>query len=234
MPYAWGSRTAISGLTGRAPTSHPEAEMWMGAHPVAPSRAMDQGLDELIAKNPAHALGEGAVKQFGTHLPFLLKVLAASEPLSLQAHPTEKQAAAGFDREEAAGVPRTAANRNYKDRHHKPELLCALGPFDALSGFRAIPDTIRLFDQLNVPALEPLLAPLRATRDPAGLRATFEALMTSKEPALLVRQVVAACSVASPDFAPERALAERLQQLYPGRHRDRERALPPPRAPPGR
>ena len=193
----------------------------MGAHPVAPARAVNQAtgvglpLDELIAKDPVHALGAAAVREFGAQLPFLLKVLAASEPLSLQAHPTAKQAAAGFEREEAAGIPRTAAHRNYKDRHHKPELLCALGPFDALSGFRAIPDTLRLFDQLAVHALEPVLAPLRDAHNSEGLQTTFTQLLNLAEPAPLVRSVVAASALPSPHFARERALVERLAKLYP-------------------
>ncbi|MBX3233032.1 MAG: mannose-6-phosphate isomerase, class I [Labilithrix sp.] len=223
MPYAWGSRTAIASLSGRAsPSDGPEAELWMGAHPVAPSKASRDGvkhtLDAIIAREPERELGAAAIRAFGPRLPFLLKVLAASEPLSLQAHPTMEQAKAGFADEEARGVPREAAHRNYKDPSHKPELLCALGPFDALSGFRAIDATIALFDHLAVRALDGALAPLRAARDAKGLAETFRLLMTmpAEKRAPIVESVVAACSLPSPKFPRERALAERLAKLYPG------------------
>src|SRR4249920_1902031 len=93
MPYAWGSRTAIASLTGRStPSAEPEAELWMGAHPVAPSMLDRDGvrtsLETVIARAPERELGAGIVREFGPRLPFLLKVLAAAEPLSLQAHPT--------------------------------------------------------------------------------------------------------------------------------------------------
>src|SRR5688572_29191231 len=120
MPYAWGSRSAIAELTGRkAPTEQPEAELWMGAHPMAPSRVVRGGaqatLAEVIAKDPERELGVSAAKEFGPRLPFLLKVLAAAEPLSIQAHPSMEQARAGFDDEEKKGIPRDAGHRNYKD-----------------------------------------------------------------------------------------------------------------------
>ena len=136
MPYAWGSHTAIAELTGRpCPSAGPEAELWMGAHPMAPARVTrrggSRGLAEVITDDAAAALGADVTAEFGPHLPFLLKVLAAEQPLSLQAHPTAVQAAAGFAEEDARSVPRDAPTRNYRDPSHKPELLCALTPFDA-------------------------------------------------------------------------------------------------------
>ena len=152
-PYAWGSTTAIAGLLGRPASGGPEAELWIGAHPDSPSVALspagsagahaavaDHGgrraLDALIAEDPEHHLGSDSVAEFGPRLPFLLKVLAADSPLSLQVHPTLEQAREGFAREEAAGVDRAAAERNYKDDNHKPEMIFALTPFEALCGFR--------------------------------------------------------------------------------------------------
>ncbi len=146
-PYAWGSTTAIAGLLGRPATGGPEAELWVGAHPDSPSTALNAGgaagtaggrvpLDALIARDPEHYLGSESVAEFGARLPFLLKVLAAESPLSLQVHPTLDQARAGYAREEAAGVGRGAATRNYKDDNHKPEMIFALTPFEALCGFR--------------------------------------------------------------------------------------------------
>ena len=93
----------------------------------------------------------------------------------------EQQARAGFEEEEKKGVPRDAGHRNYKDASHKPELLCALTPFDALCGFRTISETIELFDRLAVKALEDKLAPLRATRDTKGLAETFRLIMSTPE-----------------------------------------------------
>jgi len=223
MPYPWGSRTAIASLTGRpTPSSKPEAELWMGAHPIAPSFVTRDGarasLEDVIARAPERELGDVVVRALGPRLPFLLKVLAAAEPLSLQAHPTLDQARAGYDDEERRGIPLDAPHRNYKDRSHKPELLCALTPFDALSGFRRIDETLRLFDLLAVPELEPVLAPLRSSREATGLAETFRALMTmpnDRRPRV-VDATLAACARKADAFQRERALATRLGTLYPG------------------
>ncbi|WP_022881574.1 mannose-6-phosphate isomerase, class I [Gryllotalpicola ginsengisoli] len=145
--YPWGSTTAIAGLRGLAPSGAPEAELWLGAHPGSPARLVDPvpGASDLAAwirAEPERALGPAladADRRAGRepHLPFLLKVLAARSPLSLQAHPSPEQAAAGFERENAAGVPLDAPHRNYKDPFHKPEIIVALSEtFDALCGFR--------------------------------------------------------------------------------------------------
>jgi mannose-6-phosphate isomerase len=222
MPYAWGSRSAIAELTGRpTPSAQPEAEMWMGAHPMAPSRVNRGGslsLAEIIARDPERELGASVAKAFGPRLPFLLKVLAAAEPLSIQAHPSMEQARTGFEEEEKKGIPRDAAHRNYKDASHKPELLCALTPFDALCGFRAIPQTIELFDVLGVRALDEKLAPLRASGDRAGLAETFRLIMTTPEVERMpiMDAVVEACAASGEGFAKERAWAARLAALYPG------------------
>jgi mannose-6-phosphate isomerase len=237
MPYAWGSRTAIASLQGRStPSDGPEAELWMGAHPVAPSTILrahgesgaegesgaSGSLADRIARDPERELGQAVVHELGPRLPFLLKVLAAAEPLSLQAHPTMAQARAGFEDEERRGVPIDAPTRNYKDRSHKPELLCALTPFDALSGFRSIDETILLFDTLDVAELEPALAPLRASPDAQGLSETFRRFLTmpadEREP--VVAAALAACAnprrlLESTGFVRERAMANRLGKLYP-------------------
>lgn len=140
--YPWGSTTAIARLLGREPTGDPEAELWLGAHPGSPSVAVlpdgtTLALDELIAANPEPMLGAAARSAYGDRLPFLAKLLAAASPLSLQVHPSTEQARDGYAREEAAGIPRDAANRNYKDDSSKPEMIFALSDFDALCGFRS-------------------------------------------------------------------------------------------------
>ena len=226
MPYAWGSRTALAELSGRpSPSSGPEAELWMGAHPVAPSRLVRDGqtaeaLTDVIARSPTRELGPEVSTTFGPRLPFLLKVLAAAQPLSLQAHPDARQAKLGFADEDRRGIPRDAGTRSYKDDSHKPELLCALVPVDALCGFRRASDTLRLFDDLGVSALEPVLAPLRASPGREGLATVFRSLMTmpAAEGSRLVRATVLACSAhaTSASFAREYAWACRLDALYPG------------------
>jgi mannose-6-phosphate isomerase len=222
QPYAWGSRTAIAELLGkRSPSPGPEAELWMGAHPSAPSLARVDGelvpLDEVVARAPEAELGTDVLFVFGPRLPFLLKVLAAETPLSLQAHPTIAQAETGFAADEARGIPRDAPHRNYRDRNHKPELICALSPFEALCGFRDIAGTLELFDALGIAPLTPLLAPLRSSRDPATLRALFLELMQSEPEArrALVDATLCACR-ASEAFPDERRWALRLGELYPG------------------
>jgi mannose-6-phosphate isomerase len=151
--YAWGSTTAIAALLGREASGRPEAELWIGAHPDAPSRPLDDpdgsSLAELIEADPVGTLGTASIEAFGARLPFLLKVLAADSPLSLQVHPRLDQAKAGFAAEEAAGVARTAPHRNYKDDNHKPEMVFALTPFDALTGFRAPAESAALFERLT-------------------------------------------------------------------------------------
>src|SRR5262245_52309259 len=122
--YAWGSRTAIAELLGHpSPSPCPQAELWLGAHPSAPSRVERGGhwesLLEVIANAPEDQLGAAVVSKFGPTLPFLFKVLAAETPLSLQAHPNAEQARAGFEAEERARVPLSSSRRQYKDRHHK-------------------------------------------------------------------------------------------------------------------
>jgi len=139
--YAWGSTTAIPNLLGLPATPEPVAESWMGAHPSAPSRVTTAdgktGLDALIAADPEVLLGSDVVARSGTALPYLLKITAADTPLSLQVQPDIEQARLGYAAEEAAGIPVDAPQRNYRDRNHKPELLYALTPFEALCGFRA-------------------------------------------------------------------------------------------------
>ena len=162
--YAWGSRTALALLQGRPAATEPEAELWIGAHPKAPSEVTVAGrrvsLDRLVADRPAEMLGP-ATGRFGPKLPFLLKVLAVAEPLSIQAHPSLAQAAEGFAREQEAGIAPDAANRNYRDRNHKPELAVALGSYWMMSGFRPHADLVRRLEAVGVPQIRDATAELR-------------------------------------------------------------------------
>ena len=153
--YPWGSRTMLAELRGaESPTDRPEAEMWFGAHPAAPATIDGRPLDELIAADPEAALGPRVRARFGDRLPFLVKLLAAGEPLSLQAHPSIEQAREGFARENALGIDLSASERNYRDDNHKPEVIVALTEFSALSGFRPVDQTRELFAVLDCPALD--------------------------------------------------------------------------------
>ena len=188
-PYAWGSRTAIANFTGRAaPTAHPEAELWLGAHPADPAWVEEsdgsRSLLDVVSQDPEGQLGSAVRARFGDRLPFLVKVLAAEEPLSLQAHPSAEQAEEGFAREDRRGVPLSSPIRNYRDRSHKPELIVALEPFEALAGFRPVARTVDLMRALSVSDLDPYIGLLLGQSDADGLRALFTTWITAPQPDL--------------------------------------------------
>jgi len=224
--YPWGSRTAIAELMGRpAPTPKPEAELWMGAHPSAPSRVLlptgPEPLDQVIQRDPSTALGARVLARFGPRLPFLLKVLAAARPLSLQAHPSAAQAAAGYAREDGLGVPLDAPHRSYRDASHKPELLVALGRFRALCGFRRRDEMGSVLRELDVPELDAVRRRLEAGSEPAGTRAAFEALLAldEAERAATVAATTAACARHAAQggrYGAECAMVLALASEYPG------------------
>src|SRR4051812_48007266 len=218
--YPWGSHTVIPELLGHpVPAERPHAELWMGAHPAEPSRLSDgRGLDAAIAADPERFLGRPVVERFGPRLPFLLKVLAAETPLSLQAHPTAEQAVAGFAAEEAAGVPRDAPTRTFKDPYHKPELLLALTTFEALCGFRPVEESLHCLAKLQVPEAKPTIAALAR----GGLRAAIPQLLglSREHREVLVDAVAEAASsfVAAhdPEFINTYRWAASLAKTYPG------------------
>ncbi len=195
--YAWGSYTAIPELLGKdSPSNRPHAELWMGAHPKSPSMVNCEGewisLIELIKNNPIDILGEKTANRYGNRLPYLLKVLAAAKPLSIQAHPSLKQASAGFERENSLGIPMNAFNRNYKDDNHKPECICALTPFWALNGFRKISDILSLLEKICPQSFNKELDDLRNQPDHVGLKRFFNDLMAmdSDRQKLLINDAV--------------------------------------------
>jgi len=180
--YAWGSYTAIPELLGNdSPANTPQAELWMGAHPKAPSKVKCNGkwlsLLELIEKNSQDILGEKVAPKFKYRLPYLFKVLAAAKPLSIQAHPSTGQAREGFERENKLKIPLDAPARNYKDDNHKPECICALTPFWALNGFRKISDIIFLMDKICPPGLKKDFDLFRHQPDSRGLKEFFKTMM---------------------------------------------------------
>lgn len=147
--YAWGSKTALTELYGLAnPQQLPMAELWMGAHPKSSSKIEDANgqivsLRDVIDGNQSALLGDAVAQRFG-ELPFLFKVLCAAQPLSIQVHPNKRNSEVGFAKENAAGIPMDAAERNYKDPNHKPELVFALTPFLAMNAFREFSEIVSL------------------------------------------------------------------------------------------
>jgi len=173
MAYAWGSRGGIAALQGRGPSGGPEAELWMGAHPQAASVLEHGGrLDALVEAAPARVLGAEVVARFGVRLPFMLKVLSAAEPLSLQVHPDDALARERFDGEEATGIDRGAPDRSYRDPYAKPEMLVAITDFQVLLGFRPAVEAADALHRLGIQALSGVASALR------GGAPTGEAFLT--------------------------------------------------------
>jgi mannose-6-phosphate isomerase len=225
--YAWGSHTAIAEFTGRpSPTPHPEAELWLGAHPGDPARLDGDGgersLLDTITADPEGQLGAVTRERFGDALPFLAKVLAAEEPLSLQAHPSAAQAMEGFAREDRLHIPVSAPTRNYRDRSHKPELLVALGPFEALAGFRPVARSVDLLRALTVADLDPFINLLSGQADADGLRARFTTWITAPQAdldilvPLVLDGAVNYLRSGATDFVKEAKTTLELGELYPG------------------
>ncbi|WP_313661936.1 mannose-6-phosphate isomerase, class I [Cellulosimicrobium cellulans] len=212
QPYDWGSTSAIQDLLGVEPDGRPAAELWMGAHPLAPSRVVPDGaahpgeaprpggttasgtsLADLVRADPVGVLGQRVLDQYGPRLPFLLKVLAAERALSLQVHPHPHRARAGFNRENREGVARDSPLRSFHDDQHKPEMVVAVSRFEGLSGFRRPARILELLDGLDGDLVARMRAALRARPTEAGVREAFTlALHARSEPdvaADLVRTV---------------------------------------------
>ncbi|MDO4908637.1 MAG: mannose-6-phosphate isomerase, class I [Corynebacterium sp.] len=223
--YPWGSRTAIPELRGEAsPSERPEAEIWFGAHPSGSSLIDETPLVDLIEADPGYELGNRVFTTYGNRLPFLLKLLAAAEPLSLQAHPSKAQAEEGFARENENGPELSAPNRNYKDDNHKPELIVALSPFEAMAGFRPIAKTVELFDALNSPALDHYRSLLEGS-DEDVLRSIFTTWIgapVATRTQLIDALIEAAKKVVAEPAAHEAWIVDTLQNIiklnerYPG------------------
>ncbi|MFG3529414.1 mannose-6-phosphate isomerase, class I [Streptomyces sp. NPDC047917] len=237
-PYAWGSTTAIPELLGIAPTGEPQAEMWMGAHPGAPSlltrvtspsagpgtntdpartpgdHTPEQPLTDVIAADPERELGRAVVEKFGPRLPFLLKLLAAGAPLSLQVHPDLAQAERGYADEERRSVPIDAPHRTYKDANHKPELICALTPFAGLCGFRRPTEAAEAMAALGVDSLKPYVDLLGAHPEEAALREVLTAILGA-DPAEMAETVNLAAAAAE-RLGGAHAPYARIAHHFPG------------------
>jgi len=208
--YDWGSTTLIADLEGRAPSGRHEAEVWFGDHPGCPAHVTDgRTLGQWLAE-------EGRVTGAPARLPYLMKLLAAASSLSIQVHPSRAQAIAAFAREDAAGIPRDAAERTYRDENHKPELIVAVSEtFTALAGVRDLDDTRRLLAILGTGG-EALSARLSGADAAASVRDTIEWLLAGDSADVIAQIVAAAVEASSPEFAGELDLIRRLAVDFPG------------------
>lgn len=186
--YAWGSGFHIPRLLDEDPADLPWAELWLGAHPQDPSLLADgRRLDDAIAADPQSFLGERAASAFG-RLPFLMKLLAVGEPLSLQVHPSSEQARLGHAAENAAGIPVDAPERSYRDTSHKPELIYALTRFEGMAGFRDTDRTVTILRELGLPWLDEVAERLAGTETAfQALRAVVTDLLSWQGPQLAER-----------------------------------------------
>lgn len=222
LEYSWGSEKFIPELLGKNPPyNKPQAELWMGAHTKAPSKVIVDNaiipLNRLIEKYPEDILGNKTSKRYSGEMPFLFKVLSASKPLSIQAHPDKKQAEAGYIRENNMLIPVDSVNRSYRDNNHKPELICALTDMWALKGFREPGEILELFEPLEEISGKTGIDMLKKKPDEKGIESFFMHLMGMEKPmalALVNEAVEFICSKKTKNHAYEWMI--RLSLEYPG------------------
>lgn len=213
--YDWGSPVDIPRLLGIAPDGKPWAELWMGSHSGFSSMVILESSGEI-------SLEDLLARDGYCTLPFLLKLLAAEKPLSIQAHPNQEQAREGFERENQAGVPLDSPMRNYKDSNHKPEIICALSLFTGLCGFRGLDEIRDLFAAFLEPApvvLREGFAPLTralSSRDPAVALRNFLAGLFGLSEATRATLGEYILSLKEPPPDCELKLMRDLARLYPG------------------
>ncbi len=204
--YAWGSHTLISDYFGIPATGKPMAEIWFGTHPGSPA---------VLDDNPALTLSE---QLQGHQLGFLLKILAADQALSIQAHPNSDQAKQGFLRENSLGIALDAPIRNYRDDKHKPEMIVALSDFEALCGFRAISEIQELLrdlaehNQASEALTELGTGWLNLLASETGLQKLFSDVANRRGNFDGIAAEIAAMA----DYDSRFALADQLNKIYPG------------------
>ncbi|EOX4224626.1 mannose-6-phosphate isomerase, class I [Vibrio cholerae] len=182
--FQWGCTSAFSDLFKIAnPHQLPQAELWMGAHPNGSSTVTidkkESTLVDAISSNPSLWLGDK--RRYEDKLPFLVKILAANQPLSIQVHPSKEAAQVGFDKENELDIALDAAERNFKDANHKPELVYAITPYLAMNGFRELSSIHRLFSAAILPSLKSILDPFLAMPTQETLEQLFAAILQMDE-----------------------------------------------------
>lgn len=219
--YAWGSKTFIPDLIGMpSPSEKPQAEMWLGAHSNTSSIALMDNiavpLNALINNDPEGVLGVTIANRFSNNLPFLLKILAAAKPLSIQAHPNKEQARIGFAREDLKKIPIESPVRSYKDQNHKPELICALTPFQALKGFRNKRQILSLMERVGA-RYSGLKTDRLMNQQEEGIKGIIEDLFTIKkeQQSLIIEKILRKVNeIETPE--PAFIWMRRLNNEYPG------------------
>lgn len=176
--YAWGATNDLPEFLGLAASGQPWAEVWMGTHPLGMSRVD----------------GGRSLEEVAGELPFMMKVLAVDQPLSLQVHPNAKLAAEGFAAEDAAGIPLDAPRRSFRDPNPKPEMVYALTTFDTLVGLRPTAEVLRILDALGTPLTAKLADELRRSMGFAGIVRLIEYILTDGVDASDIAAVVEACA----------------------------------------
>ena len=205
--YDWGSTDAIPGFQRRKPEGTPVAEMWLGTHPMGTARIVDERGDER------------PLTEVAGHLDFMLKVLAADRPLSIQVHPNAAQAQAGYAAEEARGVPLDAPERVFKDPRPKPEMVVALSTFDTLVGFRPTAEILRGLMPLGHPRVRALTKQLRTDPGFAGIVRLLEGLLLDPPGPDEVAAIVEECRDALADGIDIKrayATAVEVEKHFPG------------------
>jgi len=217
--YDWGSREFIARLQARpTPSELPEAELWIGDHPRAPSRllgAIEESLPDRIRRAPSALLGEGSIERFGPTLPFLVKVLAAARPLSIQVHPDAISARRGFEAEERRGLAPDAPDRSYSDPRRKVELLIALEPVRALCGFRSAESAGALLERVKSTVVDAMLAEVRRDEPDIAARLFFGARALSRSDRSQLLEDLLAFARLEGDEVIEARWVKRLMQVYP-------------------
>jgi mannose-6-phosphate isomerase len=197
--YAWGSTSLIPRFLGTPADGRPQAELWVGAHPGDPALLPDgTRLDDHIRDHADVALGGRAHEAFGPRLPYLMKALAAAEPLSLQVHPTSQRAALGFELENQAGIPVGAPERSYQDSFHKPEMIVAITRFEGMAGFRDVEKTVRILRLLEHPWADRVAKELETAPPFQALHTVVSEILDQGGEGLeqLVGEIAAAATVA--------------------------------------
>lgn len=216
--YDWGSRTAIPELIGETAGSAPLAELWFGTHASGSATSVaGLSLRQLVAEDPDRLLGADINALFDGELPFLLKLIAPARPLSLQVHPDLAQARAGFEAENLAGIDLDAPSRLYRDPNHKPELVLAIAPFEALCGFRTPRRALKILSGLPGPLAARMRSELASPSPLEGMLNAFAAALGS--PPEHVEEFVAACADRYPDLSPSPRIdriVSALAYAYPG------------------
>ncbi len=179
--FEWGCKYALSELFSIPnPNMQPQAELWMGAHSNGSSRLYigedEWSLEDAINSDPAYWLGQ-KTEEYGNKLPFLMKILAANQPLSIQVHPSKAAAGIGYAKENTLRVAFDAPERNYKDPNHKPELVYAITPYLAMNGFRELDVIYKFFSTIELPSIASLVLVFLSEPNERSLKKLFTAIL---------------------------------------------------------